>query len=32
MAFKKSILFPDLLFEGQLEVPQELNKQIQELQ
>ena len=30
MAFKKSILFPDLLFEGQLEVPQELNNDIQQ--
>ena len=30
MAFKKTILFPDLLFEGQLEVPKELNNDIQQ--
>ena len=30
MAFKKSILFPDFLFEGSLEVPSELNKEIQD--
>ena len=30
MAFKKTILFPDRLFEGQLEVPKELNNDIQQ--
>ena len=30
MAFKKTILFPDLMFESQLEIPSDLNKDIQE--
>jgi len=30
MAYKKKILFPDYLFDGQLEVPSDLNKNIQE--
>jgi len=30
MAFKKSVIFPDYVFEGQLEVPTELNKEIQD--
>lgn len=29
MALKKSIAFPDYIFEGQLEIPQGLNKEIQ---
>jgi hypothetical protein len=29
MPFKKSVIFPDYVFEGQLEVPTELNKEIQ---
>lgn len=29
MAFKKTLIFPDYLFEGQLEIPSDLNKEIQ---